>query len=930
MKKVSIIVPVYNVGNYLRKCLKSLVNQTLKDIEIIVINGESIDNSLQIIEEFQSLYGEKIKVVTIKNEGAGNARNVGLNYVTGEYIGFVDGDDCVQEDMFEKMYQEAVFKQADIVCCNYYRVKNDTRFDFKQFGNQNILKEGNFDKTIYQSHLLLDEVPYLWNKIFKTEMIKNNKIQFCKELRIYEDLVFTYEAFAHANKISKIDEGLYLYTVSRNESLTHRLTEKRFDIFKAIENLNEYYKKINHYDEMKDAILYVFLKHIYVILEKRTYRKEKKLKIKYLKEVFQYLDKNFLNWKENAYFDLQEKNRRFYTSQIYWKLCIYLGIPIIQLNEKLAKLIHLIFQKKYGHIFWKHTKKPLKDIVFIFSQQGNNLSGNMFYLVKELANNPIYSNFKIYIGYSDNNKNKFEKLLENYQLLNQVKLVKNKTTIFAKILAKSKYVFTDSSMPAYYIKRENQVLFNTWHGTPLKTLGKSTENDFYDIANVQKNFVMSDYLLYPSEYMMNIMIEDYMLKGIAKNKIMLCGYPRNEIFLRNDRDTIREKMNLSDKTLIAYMPTWRGDLRDINVNNQLQIAEKHIEEISKGLKENQILYVNMHPFIGNRLDIKRYKNVRTFPKNYETYDFLSLCDILITDYSSVLFDFAITKKKILLFTYDEEEYFRNRGVYLPLSELPFPKLKTTNELIQAINSPIRYDASDFLKKFCQYERKDISKQICEKIILSKDNNLIIRDMLQSEKENVLLYEGDFEPNARTENFLNMINQTKSFQYNYYVSYITKKLKPNKSIFKKVISKINFYGQLGNNSNLSKIDILLEKILIKSKKMYTIFSKKYQKLHKTELKRIFGNISFKACIIFGKIEGIKIYQLHELPCKKILWIHGKKDFNKNVHPKIYASFDYIVVTNQENYDMVEEYCKENKNIKLVDSINGLEDFNSLIE
>lgn len=107
MVKVSIIVPVYNVEKYLKKCLNSLVNQTLDDIEIIVVNDESPDNSQRIIDEFEKKYPSKIKTITKKNGGQGSARNEGLKVATGEYIGYVDSDDYISNTMFEKMYNTA-------------------------------------------------------------------------------------------------------------------------------------------------------------------------------------------------------------------------------------------------------------------------------------------------------------------------------------------------------------------------------------------------------------------------------------------------------------------------------------------------------------------------------------------------------------------------------------------------------------------------------------------------------------------------------------------------------------------------------------------------------------------------------------------------------------------------------------------------------
>ena len=374
MKKVSIIVPVYNVEKYLERCLEALVNQTLKDIEVIIVNDGSKDGSKAIIDKYEKEYPDIIKAFHTENGGASKARNYALQHVTGEYIGFVDSDDYIEENMYEKLYNKAIKENADIVCCNYYRVKEEQKkFNAKNFGNKKIDKDDVFNKNIYEANLLFDEVPYLWNKIFKADIIKNNNFKFDNDLRIYEDLLFTYKAFSKANKISRIEDCMYYYIVSRAGSLTQYLTEKRFDIFNVTEKLNNYYKEIGKYEELKDALLYVILKHIYVILEKNTARKEKKLKLKYINKVFDFLNEKFPNWKENMYFDLQNKNKKKYTSKAYWKLCTIIGFNITTaknyLKGKIKKVFKYAFAKKLGAIYIKQCKKAIKEkSVFIFSE----------------------------------------------------------------------------------------------------------------------------------------------------------------------------------------------------------------------------------------------------------------------------------------------------------------------------------------------------------------------------------------------------------------------------------------------------------------------------------------------------------------------------------------------------------------------------------
>ena len=123
--KVSVIVPVYGVEKYISKCLNSLVNQTLNDIEIIVVNDGTKDNSQKIIDEYVKKYPDKVKSFIKENGGQGSARNYGLKQATGEYIGYVDSDDYVELDMYEKLYNKAINDNLDIAICGNYNVSED-------------------------------------------------------------------------------------------------------------------------------------------------------------------------------------------------------------------------------------------------------------------------------------------------------------------------------------------------------------------------------------------------------------------------------------------------------------------------------------------------------------------------------------------------------------------------------------------------------------------------------------------------------------------------------------------------------------------------------------------------------------------------------------------------------------------------------------
>lgn len=238
MTKLSIIVPVYNVEKYLPKCLESLIKQTLKDIEIICVNDGSMDNSLAILKEFASR-DSRIRIIDNQHQGVAKTRNTGIEQSTGEYIGFVDSDDYIDIDFFEKLYNSATKSNSDIAIASILKHKN-----FFNIYNAKYTKEETAI-TIQDKIKLCEDKKhfffYAWNKIYHSGFIKENNIKF-SEGQIYEDVMFAIKALYYSNKIISVYGTKYHY-IEHENSLTKykdKTGEKEHDLIKAYSELQEF------------------------------------------------------------------------------------------------------------------------------------------------------------------------------------------------------------------------------------------------------------------------------------------------------------------------------------------------------------------------------------------------------------------------------------------------------------------------------------------------------------------------------------------------------------------------------------------------------------------------------------------------------------------------------------------------------------------
>lgn len=301
MKKVSIIIPVWGVEKYISKCLDSLVNQTLEDIEIIVVNDGSPDNSQKIIDEYVKKYPDKVKSYIKENGGQGSARNYGLEVSTGEYIGFVDSDDFVELDMFEKMYNKAKQDKSDIVVCGSYNVSEDYS-----------KKEKDVFVTNYDTDLenVIFGKMAVWNKIYKRNIIIDNKITF-KEKVWYEDLAFTLKAIINSSKFSFIGEPLYDYLIRQGSTMNNSNVERNLEILQAFDDVLDYIYK-NNKENYLNLIEFLAIDHIYISAIVRVLRAQADNKLKHdvIDKLINYMEENFPNFKDNSYINKLSRNRK--------------------------------------------------------------------------------------------------------------------------------------------------------------------------------------------------------------------------------------------------------------------------------------------------------------------------------------------------------------------------------------------------------------------------------------------------------------------------------------------------------------------------------------------------------------------------------------------------------------------------------------------
>lgn len=295
MSDISIIVPAYNAEKYIKKCLDSLINQTKKELEIIIINDGSTDQTEDIIKSYDD---SRIKYFKNTNHGIGYSRNCGITAATSKYLLFIDSDDYLREDACEILYKKAEEDNLDLVVCDFYKEENDNIFENKiiSFENTNLKEK---PELLYKINLSP------WNKLYRTSLIKENEIKFNEELK-YEDTPFVAIALDKAEIIGKVDECLNYYVIHSNSETTVR-DRRCFDILKILYIIRDYYKDKEY---ATDALNYLTVQIITNYTIQQREQIDNRVAVEFINRAFSFLEKEVPDYKDNKYYQTRGTLKR--------------------------------------------------------------------------------------------------------------------------------------------------------------------------------------------------------------------------------------------------------------------------------------------------------------------------------------------------------------------------------------------------------------------------------------------------------------------------------------------------------------------------------------------------------------------------------------------------------------------------------------------
>lgn len=519
----------------------------------------------------------------------------------------------------------------------------------------------------------------------------------------------------------------------------------------------------------------------------------------------------------------------------------------------------------------------LKDKSILFeSFNGSSLTCNPYALFLYMYGLPEYADWHFVWVLND-----LEKIPEQLKKDKNISFVVKGGDAYLRALCECKYLVNNSGFPPYFIKKDKQKYLATWHGTPLKTLGKEQKYKFFDHKRTQRNFLQASHIISPNPHATKIQLGSYDIERVYTGLIAETGYPRIDLTLNiteSEKEKIKLELGLIDnKPVVLYAPTWRGTLQDVEFDTT-QLT-KDIDELTK--RDCQVIFRG-HSLLEDKLE-EVSLDCTIVPEWIDTNSLLGVVDILITDYSSVFFDFIPLNKPILLYAYDYEEYEKERGLYFKLEEMPGSVSYTLDSLLFQLDDILR--TGDFslkgyqeaVNKFNLHDDGKASEKVAN-FFLNDDLSWDVRPNKRMHNNNVLFFPGGLEPNGITTSFVNLMGSLDKDKINPVVAFSPNGIETNpnnREQFSRLNYGMDFIPRYGS------VVMTLEERYVRmraDKRKYEDLSVEedliLSNIYSREFKRIFGNSKFQSVVHFSGYDEFWMKVLSSCPhARKVTYLHN---------------------------------------------------------
>ncbi|GAA1857892.1 bifunctional glycosyltransferase/CDP-glycerol:glycerophosphate glycerophosphotransferase [Asanoa iriomotensis] len=713
MPLLSIVLPVYRVQAYLRECLDSILQQSFTDIEVIAVDDCSPDHCGAILDEYAAR-DRRLRVVHLaENVGLGQARNVGMRHVTGEYVWFVDSDDWIAPGALAAVADRLHTTDPDVLVVDYSKVWWNNKSARSKLSNLARAESLPMVFTLAERPNMIKLFHVAWNKIFRREFLVRNEVAFPTGL--YEDVPVGYSVLILADRIAVLERVCIYYRQRRQGAITSTPGYRHFEVFEQYDRLFALLDRIGERAApFRGAVFARMMYQCLLVLENRD-----RVGRSHQQEFFAALAKAYARHVPADGYPMPTGRervkhllvaRRAYTFWLFSRLSFALRRSVEGKAKWLQRKVRLRSRLRMAYYRFQ-LRRPMDEGLAVFSTYWGK-------------------------GYSCNPAAVYEKMVELAPGVRGVWELKSGVTAPSEVdsvtigtlrhyrmLARAKYLVSNVNYPGWVVKRPGAVHLSTNHGTPVKAMGVDQLKHPAGIRGMNMNWLLKrcdrwTYSVSPNAYTTEIWERAYP----CGYETLEVGYPRNDVLANATAEQVadaRARLGLEPgQVAVAYLPTYR----DYEFGTD---ALLNVGRFADQLPPGTVLLVRVHHFDRTIVagDHPQVMDVCDHPRVEDIY---LAADMLITDYSSVMFDYAVLDRPIAIFASDWDTYRTTRGAYLDVfSEGPGVAARTEAELVELFRSgavsgeQAALTRKVFRKRFCYLDDGRASERVVRRVFLDQ-------------------------------------------------------------------------------------------------------------------------------------------------------------------------------------------------------------------
>lgn len=714
----SVIIPAFNVQGYLRQAVMSVAFD--QSVEVLVVDDRSTDGTALLADELAELFDSVRVIRPPENVGLGRARNLGMSEARGEYIVFIDGDDYLVSGALDRLRASIAEYAPDVVVFGYSRLYAN---GVAEEGVMRAPLQGDVPFTAEDRTEILDVLNVAWNKAYRRAFLQQIGLEF--PVGYYEDIPWTYPALASARSIVGVDEPLYMYRQRASGSILRSTDARHLEIVDQFDRLMSTLDELPIQDAMRAEVFTRGFRNIVTLTTTRRSRIPQKLR----RDFYTKARRSVKAHSPSGYV-LPTSGDKWKLMRLVWSLDYNAFSARLWVVEAVARvttgarsatragvgILRRIYHNRRFYNLHRRTSRIDSKLVVLENLWGLSPRLNCLAVERELRS--AYPELRVLWSVNAADRAGVPSTME-YAVVGSHQ--------YYRALARAKYFFLDVNLPAWWRKRRGQVFTQLHHGTPLKLMG--VEERGQDIAWFDGLLARSgqwDYSLVSNSYSAEVWKHSYPVSC----ETLEYGYPRNDVLVAAGPDAAvdaRRRVGVAgDARVLLYVPTFRERGWD-------SISMREVDEIAGSLKDGDVLLMRGHYLAGRERGAELHPSIVDVTDYPAVEDLYLAADVLITDYSSAMFDFANLGRPIIVFAPDWEQYRHERGTYFDITvDAPGSVVFSATDLASCLSSGEYASEANaallrrFKEIFCEFDTGHAAQDVVARVIRGIRRNDIPR------------------------------------------------------------------------------------------------------------------------------------------------------------------------------------------------------------